>query len=143
MVDRRGVIACECKLAACFEGFTGRRGNSSHALLDHVKYVQSKGPYSSLDLTRVWHDIRGLSSMDRCKGDDARIDWSCIARCDGLERLYHLASHWDRIDTIVRHRGMRAFAVDLYLEFIARRKHWPGLKRELADLQARPVVDAK
>src|SRR3984893_18294323 len=143
MVDGGRIVAPERELASGFEGLTGSFGDAPHAPLDHVEHPHGEGPDGTLQFAGVWHYVGGFPGLDHGDRDYAGVYRAFIARNNGLERLYDLASHRYRIDAVVWHRRVRAFAVDSNLEFVAGRKRRPGFNCKLADLQARPVVRAK
>ena len=94
-----------------------------------------------LDLFR--DDVVGVAAMEFGDRDDHRIDRIDRARGDGLQRADQLAADHDRVDRAIRHRRMAAFAVDRDGELGGRRHDRSGPRRELADRQARNVVQAE
>ena len=55
----------------------------------------------------------------------------------------HVAGDGHRVDAVVRHRRVRALAVDDDAELVARGEDRSAAHRELADLHAGPVVGAE
>ena len=62
---------------------------------------------------------------------------------DGLEGLHHLARDRHRIESVVRHRRVRALPRIVILNSLRGRHHRPALEGEVADQRARPVVRAE
>ncbi len=93
--------------------------NVAHPALDHVEHVQCESSYRALQLTRVGNDVGGFARLHLRHGNHGRIDRALVAGDDGLKGLNHLTRHRNRIDAVVRHCRVRAFALDGDLEFVA------------------------
>ncbi|OIQ78272.1 hypothetical protein GALL_400220 [mine drainage metagenome] len=81
--------------------------------------------------------------MDHAHRDHPGFDGLGVAADDGLKRLHQLAGHRYRVQRIVRHGSVTAFAVKGDFEVVARCHHGTGTGGEMTDSRARPVVQAK
>ena len=143
VVDGGWVVALERKAATATKSCAKMLSSFSHAGLDRVQHTHTEGAHGAAQLTTVWDDVGGFSSVDHGDGDDARVHRFDVSGDDGLEGLHHLGRDGHGVDGVVRQSGMTAFALDGDAKLVAGRHHGAWAQRKLTDLKTRPIVHAK
>ena len=142
-VDGGRVVAVEMKLGLGIKGGAQVVRNLAHARFNEVEHFNAEGAHGALNDAEIGHHVGGFAGVDHGDRNDACIDRFFVARDDGLESLYQLASDRHRVDAVVGQGGMAAFAADGNFEFVARRHDGARANRKAAHLCAWPVVHAK
>src|ERR1700683_194610 len=117
MVYRGRIVAMKSEIAPRFESRAGCLSDLPHASLDKIQYLDRKRAHRSLQLAGIGYHVGRLTRLHHSNRDQAGIDWTFVARDDGLKCLHHLASYGHWIDAVMRHGGVRAFTPDHDLEF--------------------------
>ena len=142
-VDGGRVVTIEMKLGLGIKGGAQVVRNLAHARFNQVEHFNAEGAHSALNNAEVGHHIGGLTRVDHGDRNYARIDGLFVARDDGLEGLYQLACHGNRVNAVVGQGGMAAFSANGNFEFVARRHDGARADGKGTGLRTWPVVHAK
>ena len=91
----------------------------------------------------VGDDVPRFAGVHLRDTDHRRLARMHVASDDGLQGQHQLAADHQRINALVRHRGMATMATHRDLESAGSGHHRPGHHRHLTDRDSRPVVQAK
>ena len=142
-VDGGRVVAVEMEFGLGIESSAQIFCDLLHAIFNEVEHFEGEGAHSALNDAEIGHHVGGFARVNHGDRNDTCIDRLFVARDDSLESHDQLASHWNRINAVVRQGGVAAFAVNGNFEFVARRHDGARADGKGAHLGARPVVHAK
>ncbi len=142
MVDHDGIAAVVREVDARAGGLRHARGHFLHALLDQIPHLRFQGADRSQHLGGLRNHIAGVTGMEAADRQHRRFQRVDAARDDGLQGDHQLRAGEQRINALVRHRRMRALALDLDHQFVHRRHQRSRTDREAAERNAGNVVHA-
>ena len=142
-VHRRRITAVVVQLGRGTQRRRDTADDSPHVRLGHVLSLLAKCSHGAAQLHFGRDHVPGVAAVNLRDADDELIERIHVAADDGLQRGDDLRGGDDRIDSLMRHRGMSAVSSDDDLEDVERGHDRAGANSEVADWHPRPVVHSE